>query len=287
MKDTSSRMQASCKPCKRFAGALHAPCSKLKALPASIGHVMEEVRTVRKVRALAAVAVVLTVLVARPTASAGENEQAMASTPQGVGRSESPSARRLSRVVEDVRFSFEIPTSWERGPVKRLSHSGTLRTGRLFVSKNTWGSQGAEAVLFWTSFPDGYRAEPCANLLRRPIGPTTGHLASAMVRTPGIELVDGPAKVAVGGQPATHVVLRVHLDLGCDPGFFYTWRPRGPRGQCWAACWLESSEGHTISVWIVDVSGTRLVIEAETSAQAGLSVEPEIWQIVKSIRFSS
>lgn len=237
----------------------------------------------KKGGALAAFVLVLTVLVVRPTAGAGETEQA-ASTPKGVG-SKSPSARRLSRVVEDVRFSLEVPTSWERGPVKRLSHSGRLRTGKLFVSRNTVGSQGAEAVLFWTSFSDGYRAEPCANLLSRPIGQTTGRLASAMVRTPGIELVDGPSKVAVGGRPATHVVLRVLLALGCDPGFFYTWQPRGPRGECWAACWLESSEGDTINVWIVDVGRTRLVIEAETSPRAGLSVEPEIRRMVKSIRF--
>jgi hypothetical protein len=245
------------------------------------------VRTVKKVGAFAAVAVVLTALVVRPTADAGESEQAAASTARGVARSEIPSVRRLSRIVERVRFSLEVPTSWEQGPVKRLSHSGRHRTGRLFVSKNTVGPQGAEAVLFWTSFPEGYRAEPCANLLRRPIGPSTGDLASAMVHTPGIELVDGPAKVAVGGRPATHVVLGVLLDLGCDPGFFYTWRPRGPRGQCRAACWLESSDGHTIRVWVVDVSGTRLVIEAESSSQAGLSVEPEIRQMVKSIRFHS
>ncbi len=236
---------------------------------------------------VAAVGVAVAVLAVGSTADAGESERAAAPTPMGAGRIEGPSVRRLSRVVEGVRFSLEVPATWERGPVKRLSHSGKFWTGRLFVSKNTAGPQGAEAVLFWTSFPEGYRADPCANLVRRPIGPSAADLVSAMVRTPGIELLDGPVKTAVGGRGATYAALRVLLDLGCDPGFFYTWRPRGPRGQCWAACWLESNPGDTIRVWVVEVGGTRLVLEAETGAQAGLSVEPEVRQMVKSIRFDS
>ena len=244
----------------------------------------------RKVGALAVVAAVgalVAVVVVRSGPDASPSAQTTASASSDVGSVQGPRARRLSRVVQGVRFSLEVPTSWERGPVKRLTGSGRFRTGRLFVSKNTIGPQGAEAVLFWTSFPDGYRAGPCANLLRRPIGPSAADLVSAMVRTPGIELLDGPVKVTVGGRPATHAALRVFLDLGCDPGFFYTWRPRGPRGRCWATCWLESNLGDTISVWVVEVGGTRLVLEAETSAQAGLSVEPEVRQMVTSIRFDS
>jgi hypothetical protein len=104
-------------------------------------------------------------------------------------------------------------------------------------------------------------------------------------RTPGIELVDGPVKVAVGGRRATYVGLRVLLDIGCDPGFFFTWQPRGPGGECWGACWLESSLGDTIWVWVVEVNGARLVVEAQMTEQAGPDVEHEIRQIVDSIRF--
>jgi hypothetical protein len=108
-----------------------------------------------------------------------------------------------------------------------------------------------------------------------------------MTRTPGIEVVNGPVKTAVDGRRATYVMLRAFLDLGCDPGFFFTWQPRGPDGECWGACWLESSLGDTISVWIVDVRGTRLVVEAESTERAGPDVEKEIRAIVKSIRFDA
>jgi hypothetical protein len=82
------------------------------------------------------------------------------------------------------------------------------------------------------------------------------------------------------------MVLTLLEDLGCDPGFFFTWRPRGPRGECWGACWLESSAGDTIRVWIVDVGGRRLFIEAATRDHRKFLAQ-EIEKIVRSIRFES
>lgn len=237
---------------------------------------------------VAAVGALLAVLVVRSVSDGRQSEQTAAPAASDVDRLQPPSTRRLSRVVEGVRFSFELPKCcWERGPAKRLPDLSGFRTGRLFVSENTVGPQGAEAVVFWTSFPDAANTDPCANLLRRPVGPSAADLVSAMARTPGIEVLDGPVKTAVGGRPATYVRLGAFLDVGCDPGFFFTWRPRGLGGECWGACWLVSSEDDTISVWVVDVDGTRLVVEAETTEAVGSDVEKEIRDIVKSIRFHS
>jgi hypothetical protein len=86
--------------------------------------------------------------------------------------------------------------------------------------------------------------------------------------------------VIVGGRAAQHVVLTVRKDVGCDPGFFYGW----PHGECLGACWLVSSAGDTISVWIVAVGGTRLFIEAETSGVTASTLR-DIRRIVASIRF--
>jgi hypothetical protein len=97
---------------------------------------------------------------------------------------------------------------------------------------------------------------------------------------PGTELVTGPSDVTIGGRAARHVVLAVRENVGCDPGFFYTWQDVEE-----GALWPMTSVGDTIRVWIVDVGGTRLFIEAETSKQAGSDLEQEIRQIVESIRF--
>jgi hypothetical protein len=191
-------------------------------------------------------------------------------------------ARRLSRVVDDVRFSFEVPKCcWEQGPHMRVH--GRFRDGKLLISESTTGPQSAEAVLFWTSFPHGDRTDVCGSLTGRRVGPSAADLAAAVARAPGTKVVKGPSDVTVGGRGAKHVVLRIRQDLGCDPGFFYTWQPRGPRGECWGACWLESSEGDTIRMWIVD--GKRLVFEAATTKRGGSHSDKDIRQIVESIHF--
>jgi hypothetical protein len=175
---------------------------------------------------------------------------------------------RQALTVDGVPFSFSVPTR------------GWARFGRISINKSTVGSQGAEAIIFWTSFPDGPHADPCTQALSNPIGPSAADLAAAVSTAPGTELLTGPSDLTVGGRPAKHVVLAVREDIGCDPGFFYTWQDveAGP-------LWTMTGVGDTIRVWIVDVDGTRLFIEAVTTTRAGSHLEREIRQIVGSIRF--
>jgi hypothetical protein len=192
---------------------------------------------------------------------------------------------KQTRTVEGVRFSFNVSHSgWENGPAERLAKAEYRNRG-LFVSKSTVGPQGAEAMIFWTGFLHRSEGVPCGTLFGPAIDGAIADLASAIARAPGTTLLQAPTLVTVGGHRAMHVALRVRHDRGCDPGFFFAWKPRGPRGQCWGACWLESNVGDTIRVWIVALKGTRLFIEAQTTKDAGDAVEREIAQIVRSIRF--
>ena len=193
---------------------------------------------------------------------------------------------RVSRTVEGVRFSFDVPRpGWYTGPHGYFG--GTFHNGSLFISKSTAGGQAAENVIFWTGLGDGGEATPCAKLLGSAIDGSSADLAAAVARAPGTKLVNGPTRVIIGGRPAQHVVLTVREDLGCEPGYFFSWRPRN---VCWGECWLgKSSVGNTIRVWIVDVGGTRLFIDAETRTHQPPSVyrnvEQDIARIVASIRF--
>jgi hypothetical protein len=74
--------------------------------------------------------------------------------------------------------------------------------------------------------------------------------------------------------------LAVRKNVGCDPGFFYTWRDVNG-----GALWTTTGVGATIRVWIVDVDGTRLFIGAATTQEASSDLDQEIQQIVGSIRF--
>ena len=216
--------------------------------------------------------------------------------------------RQESRTVDGIEFTFTVPAGvkkvawWENGPIVKVGESSSgvpeFRTGRVFISKSLARGQAAEAGIFWTTFPDGGEAEPCRSVLGQDIGVSSADLAKAMTRAPGVQIVQRPLRTTVGGRGATYVVLKVRKDRGCDPGYFFNWKPSGwPEGlsQCWGACWLTSGVGDTIRVWIVDVAGKRLVLAAVTArpqpevpAQARdewPKAEREMAGIIRSIRF--
>jgi hypothetical protein len=184
-----------------------------------------------------------------------------------------------------VRFSFRVPRSWDRFttiPTKKSPR------GPISLNKSSEGPQDAEAIIYWTSFPDGDHADPCARELAPSIGRSAASLAAAVSTAPGTELVKGPLNVTVGGHPAKHVVLTVRNDVGCDPGFFYTWRD-----LFGGALWPTTAVGDTIRVWIVPVAGThfykrtRLFIAAATKEDADPMLKREVEQIVGSFRYES
>jgi hypothetical protein len=250
----------------------------------------------RRVLVLAATALVL---VAGATAALATEQGVLFGTLK-------PFARSTEwRNVDGIRFSFKVPrahppssSAWENGPIVHVS-TPPARAGSLFLSKSTVGGQSAEAVVFWTTFPSGGEALPCSAVLRPAIGRSTDALARVMAHAPGIKLVARPTRVTIGGRPASHLVVTVRRKVGCDPGFFFSWQPSPPDGECWGACWLEASVGDRINLWIVAVHGKRLVVEAETTQPGShgrppgtpvtradvRTVEAEIEKIVGSIRF--
>jgi hypothetical protein len=179
---------------------------------------------------------------------------------------------------EGVRFSFKVPGGWGRfGSISTDKSPG----GPISLNRSIVGSQGAEAIIYWTSFPDGDYADPCTRLLGRSVGSSAADLATAVSTAPGTKLVKGPSNVTVGGRRAKHVVLIVRENVGCDPGFFYTWKD-----VYGGALWRATAAGDTIRVWIVDVDGKRLFIAAATNEQANARLKREVTQIVESIRFA-
>ena len=178
-----------------------------------------------------------------------------------------PTERRL---VDGVQLTFNVPAGWERDVNPKIS-----------INKSTHGPQDAEAIILFSSFPNGQYARPCTKLLHpSTTGPSAGDLAARVARAPGTKLVSGPADVTVGGRAAKRVVVVVRRNTGCVPAFFYSWRP-----TIGGALWTRTSVGDTIQVWIVKVGRTRIFIEAETTKDAGARVGQEIQRIVRSIRF--
>ena len=182
-------------------------------------------------------------------------------------------------------LSFEVPIGRQTLKVNGLPFTFRVRTagwegyGGLLMSKSEFGPQGAEAVIFWSGFPDGRFADPCSPLDDPGIVSAEG-VAAVVATAPGTELAQGRADVTVGGRAATRVAVTVREDVGCDPGFFYHWE-----AQTGGAMWVTSDLGDTIRVWVMKVHGRLLFIGAETHQDASPALDREIEQIVDSIRF--
>jgi hypothetical protein len=170
--------------------------------------------------------------------------------------------------VDGVAFTLDVPdTGWESfGNV-------SLNNGRV-------GSQGAEAMIYWTAFPGGANVDPCWFSLDMSVGPSVADVASAITRAPGTEVVSQPADVQVGGKAAKYVAVKVLDDFGCTPGYFHLWSEPFS-----GAFWRAAGVGATIRVWVVDADGTRLFIAGETHADVDPSFGEEIHAIVESLRF--
>ena len=180
-------------------------------------------------------------------------------------------AGRHSMTRGGVRLSIDVPASgWH-------SEQG------FFINKDAGVGPNGASFLFWDPSPIGVYADPCAHDVSPPAGPSTADLAAAVATLPGTDLVSGPTDVTVGGHPAKLVVVSVREDASCaaGDGGFYLWYGDIASGEIHFA----SALGETVRVWIVDVNGTRLVIEGESYKGSGPEIEAEIQQIIDSIQF--
>jgi len=123
-------------------------------------------------------------------------------------------------------------------------------------------------------------AEACFYLRSRPEARTASELAAAVSAVPGTVLISGPTDVSVGGRAAKHVEFTVRRDVGCDPGFFFTY-PDVFGG----ALWPETFPGDTVRVWIVELDGILFWIQGTTHDDATANLVQELEQTIDSFRF--
>lgn len=173
--------------------------------------------------------------------------------------------------AQGVSLSFSVPTS------------GWSADNYAAIVKDAEGA-GGDQFLFWS--PVNIYSDPCAKTpLSPPPGPSAEDLAVAISTAHGTNATE-PSDVTVGGRPAKHMVLAVPEGIDCDPHFYLWYDACGGVPSDAEGCYRYATElGDTIRVWIVDVDGARLFIQADTRKGASPEVEQEIQQIVDSIQF--
>jgi hypothetical protein len=127
-----------------------------------------------------------------------------------------------------------------------------------------------------------------------PVGPTVDDLAAALTHLAPFEVAEPPTDVVVDGYGGTHLVLRVpDLPRGadgsfvdCEDGRIYSWisplNGDGPDGGAFSGYNGDDLE----EFWLLDVAGTRLMIQTWRPAGASSHDVGEIAAIVDSIRIN-
>ena len=173
-------------------------------------------------------------------------------------------------------FSLQVPDGWYSSGLSCPScaqDSGWLQRGSGPVGLT---DPGAAWLPFWSV--EGVAADPCGQT-PAPAATSAAELAAAVAALPGVDVMTAPVDVTVGGRPAKHVVIEVREDIGCPAGSYYMWYDTNGDFR-WA-----TALGQTNAIWIVDVDGASLWIEAETYKGASRNLGLEIQAIIDSLQF--
>jgi hypothetical protein len=149
---------------------------------------------------------------------------------------------------------------------------------------------GYDIRLLGPYFPSNINADPCRwreSALQPPVGPTVDDLATALMAQPE-QHASSVSDVTLGGYAGKKVELSVPDEVGappaCDGGNYQRWYENGDPGSYGPYTWGSSQ--HDI-VYIVDVEGTRWVIDTHYRLGVPESDLAELEQLVASIRFEA
>jgi len=161
-------------------------------------------------------------------------------------------------------------------------------TGCGLMTKEFGEPAGPGLIAFW-SVANVY-VNPChwrGSLMDPAVGPAVDDLAKALVDQ-DVTAASAPATDAIGGFTGKYVRLSVPLDAdvtACDNVEIAEFRfLDGPGESVW---WLGAADAPGLigEVWIVDVKGARVVVQAAYYADAAQPEIDEIHRIIRSISF--
>ncbi len=163
---------------------------------------------------------------------------------------------------DPITFTFSLPDGWAGAPFDTL----WLATG------NNAAPAGA-GLAFGRG--GGLYSDPCAAPPPPDIavGPSVDDFADALAAHPLLD-ASTPVDVILGGHSGKYVELQVPSDVSACPAGYYAWEP-GLRAQGPDQRWY---------LWILDVDGVRIVVQAMDYPGTSPERQAELMAIVESIR---
>ena len=206
-------------------------------------------------------------------------------TPSPLGRLEGdlePGTHILDLVALDQVGSAPGPTQLPK--IEITVPEGWYTGGGWVVRKGSGSPPSLRvAVMFWDV--DKVYPTPC-EWAGKPMvdpGPDVDGLASALADRP-LRNATAPTDVVLGGFRGKYLEWSVPADIDfddCDEGFFESWTANG-----WASDRYQQEPGQVDRLWILDVDGERLVVDATYVPAASAQDRAELENVVDSIRFS-
>jgi hypothetical protein len=142
-----------------------------------------------------------------------------------------------------------------------------------------WGSDITDARVVWMWDVVNAYTHPCeAGAYAQPVGPSVADLATALAAQP---LRDGaePVPVSLGGYDG------LYLELTVPDGTDIAACPFG-RFSLWEGRW-QQSPGQVNKLWILDVDGDRLVVDAAHGPDVSPEAVQEMDDMVDGITFTA
>jgi len=207
------------------------------------------------------------------TAEAPLTAPSSAATGAGVRPQALPSAGQ----VEPGVYAFEVDRAPAGSPVPLVSvpEGFTSVKNGFGVRSGNWVTDDARVLTAWDI--DSVYTHPCeAGASAAPVGPTVQDLADALAAQPMRSGTD-PVPVTVGGHDGLYVELSVpDIDLSaCPGGYFNSWPGR-----------YQQVPGQVDMLWVLDVDGQRLVLDASYAAGVEGQQLAELKDMVTTATFS-
>ena len=199
----------------------------------------------------------------------------------------------LALAVPDVRprraWELCLGASW--CPRDHADGAGRLGIGGAGGPVKNDGTARALGLSSW--IVGNIYADPCQwgdGLLEPPVGPSVDDLADALAKQP-MRNGTTPTAVTVDGYDGKYLELTIPADLdlatcskvpgasASTPGAFVSWV--GPAGDDYMGF---AGPGSHDRVWILDVDGVRLVLDATDFPQATAADRAELQSIIDSIQ---
>lgn len=174
-------------------------------------------------------------------------------------------------------ISLEVPANWT-GLGQGRGKAHIVKT----LDAQPFGEVGP-TVLLGIYAIDSVYADPCRDRAPAPRGPASVvAFVAALTHAVGVQ-AGRIEDTTVGGRPATVFDLRSTINMDdCLNQPFSQWSIRDERGVGHGNG--TSSGGHQ-RIWLLDVDGTILLIDADSGDDSVADDVEELYQIVESIRF--